>query len=381
MDSLWTTVEASLGCMTEDSDLKAAAGVVPLVIADRLVLARELKGWTQREAVASLSRSLTPAALSQLEHGHTQPGARTLLALADAYGCPLDFFVARPDDRQRAGFFRSLKSSSARQRKQYLARARLLHEFVHAVEDHVELPELDLPRYHSPDFQSIDAIAQRVRIDWGIRPGPVDNVVRTIERRGVVVVRVSAFTNDVDAFSVRFDDRPVVVLGADKGVTARSRFDAAHEVAHLVLHSDDDANTKQAEAEAHAFAAAFLMPASDIEDQLPDRVDLRILRQLKVEWRVSIQALLMRAKTLGVMSPERYTSAMKMMSARGWRTREPGDELLGPLESPRLLRTALGLLTEDGISIEDLCRERSLPFDEVQLILARTRDKRRVVDL
>jgi Zn-dependent peptidase ImmA (M78 family) len=367
--------------MSEAADLKAAAAVAPLVAADRLILARELKGWTQREVIERSTRGLSAAALSQLEHGHTRPAPRTLLALADVYGCPVDFFVERPGDSQPEGFFRSLRSTSARERKQYLARARLLHEFVYALEEHVELPDLNLPRYPRSNFRSIEDIAQRVRDDWNLPPGPIENVVRTLERHGIVVVRVSEFTNEVDAFSVRFYDRPVVVLGADKAVTARSRFDAAHELAHLVLHSDDDASTKDAESEAHAFAAAFLMPASEIRAQLPDRMDLKALGKLKTHWRVSIQALLMRAKTLGVMTPQRYTSAMKLISARGWRVREPGDELLGPLESPRMVRSALSLVNELGISTEQLCRERSLPLEEISAILDRTRDSRPRVDL
>jgi hypothetical protein len=42
-----------------------------------------------------------------------------------------------------------------------------------------------------------------------------------------------------------------------------------------------------------------------------------------------MQALLMRARTLGVMSSERYTSCMKYVSSSGWRADEPGDDRLG----------------------------------------------------
>jgi len=369
--------------MTRGPDLQAASAVVPFVSSQRLVLARELKAWTQQEVVRQMSRSFSAAALSQLEHGHSQPAPSTLIGLSEVYGCPLEFFVDRPGDRQPEGFFRSLRSSSARDRKQYIARARILRDFVHVIEDHIRLPDLDVPRIPvsagRPD--EVEAAAERVREAWNLGEGPIGNVVRTIERHGVVVVRVAGFTNEVDAFSVCFPDRPIVVIGSDKGVTARSRFDAAHELAHLVLHSDVDAGTKEAESQAHAFAAAFLMPASMIRDQLPDRMDLRTLTRLKVEWRVSINALLMRAKTLGVMEPARYTSCMKMMSAKGWRTREPGDDLLGALETPRLLPAAIDRLRELGLSIEDICREGALPVAEVQRILERTRDARPQLEL
>lgn len=369
--------------MGSEELLDEAARVAPLVAGDRIRLARELQGWTQQQLVAATSEALTTAALSQLEKSHTRPTPRTLAAIADAVHCPPEFFVARPQDRSPAGFFRSLRAASARDRRQYLARARLLHDFIAALEEYVELPDLELPRHElvTGELAEIERIAERVRTGWSLDPGPIRHVIRTIERRGVVVVRVANFKREVDAFSVCFDERPVVVLGSEKAVTARSRFDAAHELGHLVLHSDADAGTKEAERQAHEFAAAFLMPASAIRDELPDRADWKTLMQLKTKWRVSIQALLRRALTLDVMANQRYVSAMKAVSARGWRTAEPGDKELGPLEAPALLERSLDALQEQDLDWEDVASEASLPLDQVRLVLSRTRNARPPIDL
>ena len=59
--------------------------------------------------------------------------------------------------------------------------------------------------------------------------GPVPNVAETLEKHGILVIRLPLDTADVDAFSLPFHDRPVVVLGTDKNDRARSRFDGAHE--------------------------------------------------------------------------------------------------------------------------------------------------------
>jgi Zn-dependent peptidase ImmA (M78 family) len=131
------------------------------------------------------------------------------------------------------------------------------------------------------------------------------------------------------------------VLGADKGHRDRSRFDAVHELAHLVLHRHLEPGDVALERQAHAFSAAFLMPASDIAHRLPAKVDSGVLIYLKREWQVSIAALLMRAKTVGSMSDAEYTKAMKAMkamSARGWRRQEPAD-----LGAPELNGGSLGL--------------------------------------
>lgn len=116
-----------------------------------------------------------------------------------------------------------------------------MNDFVGTLEEHVLLPELDIPQASNVDLSNLDEIeeaAETVRSAWGLGVGPLPHVVRELERHGIMVARVSTSKHEVDAFSVKFPGRPIVILGVDKAVTARSRFDAAHELAHLVLHSD-----------------------------------------------------------------------------------------------------------------------------------------------
>lgn len=369
---------------SERHDVRGATLVDP----SRVRFARELRGWTQQQVVSEAGGAFTAAALSQIERGQSSPSAATLEALASAVDCPVEFFVARPGDRPPVGYFRSLRSTKARDRRQLLARARLLHNLLAALEEHVALPELDLPRYplgDEPDetvrSQMIEHAANGVRREWSLPAGPIGNVVLELERHGLLVVRSSNLHLEVDAFSVPFDDRPVVVLGSEKAVTARSRFDAAHELGHLVIHSGNEPAGTTTEREAHAFAAAFLMPASDIREELPSRADMRVLMSLKAKWRVSIGALLRRSLDLGIMSKPVYVNAMKAMSARGWRTREPGDDLLGALEAPVLLARAVEGLAKAGAAIDDVIEAAHLPAGEVHRLLQVTRDPRPRVDL
>jgi len=364
--------------MPESSIQYRAALVAPAVAPDRILLARELRGWTQTELVAAASDAFTTAALSQLEQGRTRPSVNTLMAIADATGCPVEFFVRRPLDADQPGFFRSLKSTSARQRRQHLARARLLHDFVVALEDHVALPELRIPklRLQIDDGRFVESAAQVVRRAWDLDDGPIPNVVRELERHGAVVVRAANFTREVDAFSVWYQGRPIIVLGSEKGVTARSRFDAAHELGHLVLHADQDAGNSDTERQAHAFAAAFLMPESTIRGELPATADWSVLMRLKARWRVSIAALLRRARTLDIMNEHRYTNAVKAMSARGWRITEPGDDVLGALEQPVLIDRALHQLHSLGLDVDAIAAEAALPAADLHTLIRATRDPR-----
>jgi Zn-dependent peptidase ImmA (M78 family) len=85
-------------------------------------------------------------------------------------------------------------------------------------------------------------------------------MIALLERHGAIAARVSFETEKMDAFSVPYEDRPVVVLCADKRKKDRSRFDAAHKLGHLVMHgSGDSPPTTTMEDQANWFAAGFLI--------------------------------------------------------------------------------------------------------------------------
>lgn len=301
----------------------------------RVRLARELHGWSQAELARRLK--LTAQAVSQFEGGTTKPSGETLVAMAEVLGVPPGFFSLELVETHE-GFFRSLRRTSVTHRR----RARALAQIAH---DGADLGAGDLPPVSLPtqcpvsldaDVEEIEAAAEHARIEWDVAPGPVPDVVGLLENHGIIVIRMPLDTADVDAFSLPFPDRPVVVLCSDKNDRARSRFDAAHELGHLVAHGDQVWGLSEVETQAHRFAAAFLMPRDDIFDELPSRADWQTLFALKRKWEVSIAALLRRARDLGKMSPAGYQSAMKMVSARGWRRTEPVP--LGRPEEPRLFQ-------------------------------------------
>jgi Zn-dependent peptidase ImmA (M78 family) len=247
-------------------------------------------------------------------------------------------FLYRELVETHEGFFRSLRRTAVAARRHARAVAHVAHDVALHAEEHGRIYPRAVPRIGVPLGASsdvIEAAAAGVRTRWELPRGPVGNVVGLLEGHGVAVIRLPLGTAAVDAFSLPFVDHPVVVLGADKDDRARSRFDAAHELGHLVMHGEQIWGLKEVEDQAHAFAAAFLMPAEDIGEQLPTTVDWARLFELKRYWQVSLAALLRRARDLGRMSPATYLTAVKAASARGWRRVEPVP--LGAPEAPRLV--------------------------------------------
>ena len=318
--------------------MTATTGFVPA----RLRLARDLQKLSQSALARQVG--LTPAAVSKFESGEATPSRATLTSLASVLSMPIGYFEL-PVEETHEGFFRSLRKSTVAQRRRARSLAHLVHDLA-TTAGAMGWPALDLPRV---PIGSLDAdadlparAARVVRASWAVPDGPIDDVVALLETHGVPVLRLPLDAADVDAFSLPFPDYPVVVLSANKDDRARSRFDAAHELGHLVMHGDAVWGVKEVETQAHQFAAEFLMPSEQIAQELPERPDWDAFFKLKQRWHVSIAALLMRARTLERMPPAAYTTAMKGLSARGWRRIEPVP--LGLPESPsktlQLLRTA-----------------------------------------
>lgn len=349
----------------------------------RLRAARELRALSQKAVAVKVEElsgeSISSAAISQYEKGDATPATDRIDVLAVALDVPSGYFArVQPADPDVPAFFRSLRSTSATQRKRARSIAHLAWQFTKALEQHVRLPDYDVPRYPLPldaRRQQVEAAAAAVRRHWNVDPGPIEHVVKELENHGVIVVRILTGEERMDAFSILFDDRPVVVLTDDKNDRSRSRFDAAHELGHLVMHDREGHGSKEAEQQAHWFAAAFLMPEDDIRHSLRDHADWKLLLDLKQYWDVSVQALLKRSETLDVMSRGIYVQSMKTLSARGWRKNEPGS--LGAPERPTLLNRALKVVTEAGIAnLDSIVAEAHLPEKDVAELLGASRDPR-----
>lgn len=340
----------------------------------RLTLARQLRGLRKVDLAEIVG--LTPGAITQFESGLIRPRAHVLAALALALGVPAGFFrehtpTWRVDEHEF--HFRRLRSSRKVDRARVLARTALLAELIGALEQHVRLPASEIPTDIGLDAElnpseAIGAAAARLRAHWGLGEGPIASVVRLLEAKGCIVARLRSDAAAIDAFSGWIGGRPFVVLSSDKEDAARSRFDAAHELGHLMLHPDADPTNRQLEIEAHAFASAFLMPMHPISRELPVRLDWDAYFQLKTRWGVSVQALLRRARDVGRLTPAQYRRAMTYMASRGWRTREPGAT--AAIEQPVLLATALDRIRDSkGLGLADFAGEIQLSEQDLERLL------------
>lgn len=366
---------------TQAAHRRRTRGTVAAFSGSRLSLARRMARLSRTALARTVG--ISPTAITQLERGHIRPTVVVAAELSLALGVPRSFLersVAGEPIPASAAHFRSLRSTPSLSREQALAFAELGLELLTAIEDYVDLPPVGLPNlFHdsATTTAAIEAAAAEVRRQLGVAKGPVPNVVRILEAQGVLVLRAPEAIVDrhVDAFSTASTARPVVILSPLKDDKARSRFDAAHELGHLVLHSEAEPGSKIVENQANTFAAAFLAPADEVADDLPRRLDWDALYRVKRRWGISLRAILYRAHALGLVTDGSYRRGN--MQLNQWGNPEPNP--LGPPEQPSLLGTASELLIKSGITLDDLADHAQLPVETVtELIDAATDHRPRV---
>lgn len=353
----------------------------------RLQVARQARGLTK----ADLSKLLdvSAAALSQFELGHSRPSPATVTRMATTLNFSPTFFSTatvqsgehQADDElvDSYGHFRSLRSVTATRRRQVLTAAHLVRDVTTFLATFVQLPVLDVPKHHVQSPQDVVGAAAMVRAELGVAgDGPVEDVLRLLERRGIVCARYPLEAADVSGFSVPLERRTFLVLKQQRAAKRdRDRFSSCHELGHLVLHKPGQAlASKPLEHQADTFASEFLMPASSIRAELPRKVDWPRLLQLKQRWGVSMAALLRRSKDLGVMPESTYIQAVRTMSTRGWRKDEPGQVMA--VEAPALLSTALAL---SHLSEADISEATGWPEEMVVNLFLESSDARPSVQL
>jgi Zn-dependent peptidase ImmA (M78 family)/transcriptional regulator with XRE-family HTH domain len=360
--------------MSPNTGRLTAADAAKLFAGQRLTLARHLAGMRKNELAEHIGK--TPTAIASYEAGRSRPAAATVAQLCIALGVEPGFFLAtagteRSEASSLEPHYRSLRSTSQLVRNQATAYGWLVHDVAAVFERHVEMPDVDVPSHKGTrhDLSTPAASAKAVRQAWGLATEPIKHVLRLAENHGVICVFSPFQIASVDSYSFESKIRPIIILNPLKGDYYRQRWDLAHELGHLVLHRDAEPGGHTVETEAHRFAAEFLLPAQPVREQLPHRPIWPRLQILKAHWGVSIQALLYRARELGVYSDVTYRNAMLKMSQAGWRRQEPGTR--PSIEQPSLFPRALRLLEDSGVSSAQLSAEAHVPMNIFRIITAR----------
>lgn len=344
---------------TDRPDLDAVAGAFDPA---RLTQARFAAGLSKAKLADLVG--VTPAAIGQYESRVATPRKSLLPILAQELRVPVDYFatgrpIGRVDGSQ--AHFRSLRSTSARDRSKAIAFIEQVWELTFALEKKVRFPDVNLPPANR-GLTDPPSAAQALREYWGLGVKPVRHLVAMAESQGIVVSLLTMANADVarvGAFSTSHLARPVIVVTPERAKSVFVyRFTVAHELGHILLHGEAAPGDKQQEREADQFAAELLTPRSQIVNLLPRTVNLSRLDQLSRHWGVSVDSLLLRMKETGAISEasvRRGYQKLNQLRTSGLETPEPVNAYPG--EMPSMLSEAAKLAERAGYGQADLARE------------------------
>ncbi|MBD9373452.1 XRE family transcriptional regulator [Rhizobium sp. ARZ01] len=330
--------------------------------ATRLSIARQRR-LLNKKGFADLI-GVTAQTVTRWELGAVIPTAENITAFSKALGFPETFFygadlgIASPE----LVSFRSQKAMTAAVRDAALAAGSIGFLISDWVDQRFELSEI-----HVPDLSALDpeTAAIMLRQQWSIGEQPISNMIHLLESNGVRVFSLAENSTRVNAFSLWRDEKPYVFLNTMKTAES-SRFDAAHELGHLVLHQDGKTTGRKAEEEANQFASALLMPRADLlAHGMRTISSLNQLITAKKRWKVSVAALSYRIHKLGYISDWKYRDFCIQIATRFKRSEPDGIEREQSVVWRRVMRS----LWAEKVTQFDIARELDVPVEEIDTLV------------
>lgn len=327
----------------------------------------------RRLTKAQLAKELgvTSRSLQNYETGASAPDLDLLAHIAKLLKFPQQFFFIdedMPEIKEHAVSFRKLSKMTDAMKACAFASGAIAFKVNQWVEERFSLPEADLP-----DLSDLgpEEAAATLRRTWGLGSAPIPNMVHLLESKGIRVFSLAEETREVDAFCTWYEGKPFVFLNTIKSAE-RSRFDAAHELGHLVrdiytmrhgqVHGRE---TPEIERQADAFASAFLMPKESVEANQPPAYTIKYLMKLKHYWGVSLAALAYRFNSLGLVSEWNYRSLCIEIAKSGYRTNEPEPM---ERETSQLLTKVLDILHSRKQGRREIAESLCLSVDEINAL-------------
>lgn len=351
---------------------------------------RILNGKSRKDIALALN--ITEQAVWQYETKNVMPEINKIYEMAKIFNTKTNFFLKNEHilfernniDKHRIAFRSLNQIISTKLMNSQSLQAAYLDNFTSYIFSRLKVPHssiLDLVdqiqnyRMNNEDMNRIQLIKHCAKLSRDFLLGEQlsnNNLLFSIEKSGVVVFEKNIDEN-ADAFSLwTLEKRPLIILGSNKGVAVRRNFDIVHELCHLLLHNDIEFDMltgeeyKEVENEANIFAAEFLMPEEafirDVEE-LPKKSNPDSYISLKEKWRVSIQAMAVRAYNLDLISYQQYRYFWMSINKKGYKKLEPLDNKM-LIEKPVKIKSILKMLFDKNVlQLEDILEELKVEIE------------------
>ncbi len=334
----------------------------------RIIIARESRELTQKDLASATG--ISQSQISKFEQDSRELTEIDLEKISKVLNYPVSFFDKKIDTHNVHLDFRKGKLPSGKVQRKITAIVNRTRYELNNLLTEIESDSLIVPE--NIFAQSPIEAAKLLRKFWKIPKGPIHNLMEEVEDKSIILMPMK-FPEQEKFTACALDlnnSTPLVIFNSTHPID-RIRFSIAHELGHIFLHHHGEQdldfsvpfefNQKVKEEQANEFASEFLMPEDEIRKDLTG-LTIDRLQHLKFKWKVSMAALVERARRLNIITPEKYINFRKEFSFRRWLIHEPNHL---PLEEPFNLKQIIKSYQLDlGFSIPELAERVGLSEKE-----------------
>ena len=320
---------------------------------ERLKSARIMKGYSLQDLADALDKRVSKQALNKYEQGLMKPDSEVLMLICNALEVRPDYFTRETSITLENVEFRKLKKLSSKES------ARIKEKTIDILERYFELEDIlgidqqfvnPIADIEINSYEDVERAADKMREVWELGEDPLNNVIELLEDNNIKVIEIESEPEFVGLATWEGIKNPVVVVNSNLGLD-RKRFTVLHELGHILMKVNH-LPEKEREHYCHDFAGAMLIPKKSLIKELgPSRsqIYLNELIYLKKQFGASIQAIMFRAKHLGIVSESFFKNFMIHFSMMGYKKKEPG-EFKGYEKSNRFKQLIFRAVAEEIIS-------------------------------
>jgi Zn-dependent peptidase ImmA (M78 family)/transcriptional regulator with XRE-family HTH domain len=376
-----------------------------VAVSDQLARARELIGYSQEQAAATLG--VHRVMISYWESGRRKPNDRQLAALARLYRVTFEALVSEEPIAPPVDLGEMLLRTESDLPDEATPGVR---DFVTFLDTYAKLAVAlgtEVPGLHSSPFMSraeFDSAddarrkAEEVRAHLRLGLGPVSDIDWVCDLLGITVYRADLGADLRRTISGAFLNHPDVGFAIVVNLTmtpGRRRFTVAHEIAHALFHSDKDRyvvsrpTRDPRERFADAFAGEFLVPTEGMrrfmeENRIGPRITdpadvVHIQRYFKVSYPTALVRL-RKAKFLTADNFEAFQQVRPVLLARALGYELDDEEYAQDPELWRLARFPRRFLhllraavQKDVVSVPTAAAMTGLTIDEIAELVSEQR--------
>lgn len=328
-----------------------------------------MRGFSQQGLSDAMQGFVSPNAIKKYEKGEMFPSSEAVIRLASALRVKVDdlfqpFAVKidmsgikyRKKSTLRKKDMDSINQIAAQHLEKYIEVERMCgenHNFDKSYANMVVRDENDAR-----------SVASKFRQDFNLGSDPISNPIEILESAGAKIIEVNA-SEKFDGDNFTTDGIFVIILNGNLQ-SERKRLSIFHETGHKVMSFAEGVDEEKM---CNIFANEVLLPSEVFIKMIGRKradVSLEELKDIQAQYGISVEAMMVKAKQLGIISENRYKTFCIKKSTNQYFKDKVQESIFHEEKSNRFNRLVFKLLASGEITESKCASLLGCPIEDVR---------------